>query len=579
MRLSLRPYQTDGLNDIRGSMARAMRAPLYVLPTGGGKTVCYSAIGEGAAARGNRVLILEHRKELIRQASLALGRLGVRHRIIAPPDKIAEIRRAHAARAGQPCIDQNAIIAVASVQTLARRMEWLQEFDPALIVIDEAHHAVAGTWARIIAACPKARLLGVTATPCRTDGQGLGDVFDDMIHGPSIAWLIAEGYLVRPVTYAPPLPAEALEELKKLSRKGGDVKGDEVAAVLDKPTITGCAVEHYTKIAPGRPAIVFCASIKHANHVCEAFCAAGYRFRVVTGDMEDDDRDAAILGLADGTVQGIVTVDVVSEGTDVPVAEVAIMLRSTESLSLFLQQGGRILRPVYADGYDLSTRDGRLAAIAASEKPFAVLLDHVANTGQLNGCLFIPKHGFLQWEREWSLQGKKKRAKGEAQERLPRTLQCPNCYMTHEPTPACPACGHVYDARLAQPREIAGELRVVDASPEDVARQQSRLAQGKAGSVESLMALGHSRSRAEHIVAARAEKDRLQADLRDMLIRWSRATGRGIREGWGFAMADIRDMTPKRLRELIDQVGQALFAGPPSNDNRQADAFGGVSHG
>lgn len=577
MKLSLRSYQTDGLNNIRAALAKGRHAPLLVLPTGAGKTVCYSAIGEGAAARGNRVLILEHRRELIRQASVALGRLGVPHQVIAPPDKIADIRRVHVAKLGRPYVDQKAIIAVASVQTLARRMDWLQEFNPALLVIDEAHHAVAGTWARIIAALPRAKLLGVTATPCRTDGQGLGDVFDDLIVGPSIADLIDDGYLVRPVTYAPPLPEAAQEELKGLRKKGGDVKADEVAAVLDKPTITGCAVEHYTKTAPGRPAIVFCASIKHARHVCDAFCDAGYRFKVITGDMDDDERDEGINGLAEGRLHGIVTVDIAGEGTDIPVAEVAIMLRATESESLFIQQGGRVLRPVYADGYDLSTREGRLAAIAASEKPFAVLLDHVGNSGISKGGEFIRKHGLLIDHREWSLQGRKKRAKGEAQERLPRTLQCPNCYMTHEPRPTCPACGYAYDARLIQPRQVAGELKPIEASPEDIARQQARREQGKAGSVESLMALGHSRSRAEHIVAARAEKDRLQADLRDLLIKWARATGRGVIEGWGFAMADVRDMKPKQLRENIQKVGEALFMLPPANDNRQADAFGGVA--
>lgn len=557
MKLTLRPYQGEGLDAIRGALGKGKKAPIYVLPTGGGKTVCYSAIGEGAAARGNRVLILEHRKELIRQASVALGRLGVRHQVVAPADKIADLRRVHVARLGQPFIDQNAIIAVASVQTLARRMDWLQEFDPALLVIDEAHHAVAGTWARIIAALPRAKLLGVTATPCRTDGQGLGDVFDELLLGPSIAELIDDGYLVRPVTYAPPLPEAAQEELKGLRRKGGDVKADEVAAVLDKPTITGCAVEHYTKVAPARPAIVFCASIKHAKHVCEAFCAAGYRFKVITGDMDDDERDAGINGLAEGQLHGIVTVDIAGEGTDIPVAEVAIMLRATESESLFIQQGGRVLRPVYADGYDLSTREGRLAAIAASEKPFAVLLDHVGNSGILKNGMFVPKHGQLTDDRGWSLKGRKKRPKGEAAERLPRMFQCPSCYMVHEPRPTCPACGHQYDARALQPREIAGELKPIEVSAEQLERERQRKLAAQQKIIE----------------AARAEKLKLQNEVSDLLVLWSKATGKGVREGWGFAMADIRDMKPKRLRELAEEIGHALFvlpAGSVANDNRQA---------
>lgn len=570
MRLRLRPYQDDGLNDIRGSLGKGNKAPLYVLPTGGGKTVCYSAIGEGAAARGNRVLILEHRKELIRQASVALGRLGVRHQIVAPPDKIADIRRVHVAKLGQPFIDRDAIIAVASVQTLARRMDWLQEFNPALLVIDEAHHAVAGTWARIIAALPRAKLLGVTATPCRTDGQGLGDVFDDLLEGPSIAELIADGYLVSPKLYAPPLPRDAQEELKKARRKGGDIDAGEQSAILDKPTITGCAVEHYTKVAAGKPAIVFCASIRHATHVCDAFCAAGYRFKVITGDMEDDERDAGINGLAEGTVQGIVTVDIAGEGVDIPVAEVGIMLRATESESLYIQQGGRVLRPVYADGYDLDTPEGRLAAIAASPKPFAIILDHVGNSGRTEGGRFIVKHGLLTADRAWSLKGRKKR-KGASRDDEPllKIIQCPSCYTAHEPRPTCPSCGHVYQAQAHQPRQVAGELVEIKPSEAELARQAERLAQGKARSVEQLVATGMSLHRAQHIVAARAEKDALQNELRDLLIKWARNTGRGISQTWGFALADVREMKPKALRENIEKVSQALFAAP-ANDNRQA---------
>jgi superfamily II DNA or RNA helicase len=540
VKVSLRPYQQSAVESIRGEFGAGRKSVVFVLPCGGGKTYTFSYIAEQAALRGNRVLILQHRKELIRQSSCSLASLSVHHRVVSPADKIADLRRIQVARFGLPFIDQHANVSAASVQTLTRRLDWLQEFNPALVIADECHHVLATGWRRIIDALPRARLLGVTATPCRMDGQGLGDVFESMVLGPSMRELIDDGALVRPRVFAPPVKFS----LDGVHRSGGDFNAKELSQVLDQPTITGDAVEHYRKLAPGRPAIVFCASVKHAHHVCEEFVAAGFRFKVVTGDMDDDERDAGINGLADGRIHGIVTVDIAGEGVDIPVAEVAIMLRATESESLYIQQAGRVLRP-------------------APGKEYGLILDHVGN---------VLRHGMPDADRAWTLKGRQKRAKGEAKEQGPRILQCPKCYMVTEPTSTCPACGHVFDAKMLQPRQVAGELREIEVDADTIARQQARLEQGRANTLDQLKAMGMSTARAQHVLAARAEKERLQTELRDLLIKWSRNTGRGIREGWGFAMADVRDMKPKQLRETIERVGAALFDVPamPANDNRQA---------
>lgn len=531
MKVTLRPYQQQGVDELRACFRAGKKAPLFVLPTGGGKTITYAAIAEGAAARGNRILILEHRKELIRQASLAVGGLGVRHQVIAPPGKVADIRRTHVARLGWPMIDTSSHVAVASVQTLARRMDWLQQFDPDVIVIDEAHHAVAGTWKRIIEALPRARLLGVTATPCRTDGQGLGDVFDAMVLGPTMLELIEMGNLVRPRVFAPPLAVD----LSNAEHKGGDFDPAAVAVLLDKPSVTGDAVEHYRKLAPGRPAIVFCSSVRHAEHVAADFRGAGFRFEIVTGDMDDDLRDERIMGLADGRLQGICTVDVVSEGTDIPVAEVAILLRPTESESLFLQQVGRVLRP-------------------AEGKEYGLVLDHVGN---------VSRHGLPHSDREWTLDGRKRGKGGKREiEQTIRVLQCPKCYLAHDPAPCCPSCGHTYEVQGREVEKREGQLEEVTEAP------VQRVATGRLQDMASMKAAGISTGRAAHILAARAEKDKLQNELRDLLVRWSKATGRGVRDGWGFAIADVRDMKPKALREHIETVGEALFL-DAANDNRE----------
>ena len=530
MKFKLRDYQQRGVEEIRGQYRDGKKAVLYVLPTGGGKTVTYAHIAEQAGAKGNRVLILEHRKELIRQASLASGGLGLHHRIVAPQNKIIDIRRAHVGQFGQPYIDQNGDVAVASVQTLARRISWLQEFDPAMIIIDEAHHAVAGTWARIIEALPKAKLLGVTATPCRTDGQGLGDVFDSMVLGPSMEDLIESGSLVPPRIFAPPLRAD----LSSVHRSKGDLRTDEQADILDQPTIIGDAVNEYRKLAAHRPAIVFCCNVKHAKHVAEQFRAAGFKFYAIFGDMDDGERDRLIYGLADGSVEGLVSVDVISEGTDIPVAEVAIMLRATESESLFLQQAGRVLRP--ADG-----------------KEYGLIIDHVGN---------VMRHGKPHDDRSWTLDGRQKRgSNGEKGEAAVKILQCPECYLVHDPAPTCPQCGHHYEARVFQPRHLEGELVEMVETDEERERRLARKEQGRAKDVDALVKLGHSKSRAEHIIAARQEKERLQAELKDLLVRWARQTDRTVNNGWGYGMSDIRTMKPKALRENIEKVSESLFHG------------------
>lgn len=578
MKLSLRPYQSEGIELVRAEYRRKRRRPLYVLPTGAGKTVFYASVAEGSAARGKRVLILEHRKELIRQASVALGRIGVRHQVIVPDEKLAGIRRAHVDKIGWPMIDPRAHVAVASVQTLAVNMEWLAEFDPDLIVIDEAHHAVAGTWARIIAACPNAQLLGVTATPCRTNGQGLGDVFDVMVLGPSMKELIALGYLLPPKVVAPPLKVD-LSKVRK--RRDGELDPDAQAELLmASREITGDAIEHYNRLAPGRPAIVFAANLKHAEAVAAEFRSAGWRFEVIHGGMLDTERDRLIEGLADGSIHGLVNKDLISEGTDIPVAEVAILLRLTDSESWYLQATGRVLRPVFADGYDLGDLEQRHAAIAASGKHFGLVIDHVGNSGRFIDGEFVRKHGLPHDDRDWDLKGRKKRAGAKAaNDDAVAIRQCPECYAVHEPAPACPSCGFTYKVRaIAPPKQVDGMLAEVqdDVAADAAARAAAKRAQAAARTVQDLAATGMSIGRAEHVIAAREEKARLQQQLKDLIRRWYEAAGRprgaaaAVQAAFGFPSTDVMKMKPKALREAVERVTEEILRlqiGAPANDN------------
>ena len=441
--LELRPYQTDSVTELREAYANGAKSPLYVLPTGGGKTFSFAYIAMLTANRGGRVLILVHRSELIKQSSATLDFIGVPHGIVAP---------------GHSATDD--AVQIASVQTLARRIK-KRAYHADLIIVDEAHHAVAGSWRKILDAFPEARILGVTATPCRLDGRGLDGVFDAMIQGPSVSDLIEAGYLSEYSLFAPSCDLD----MSRVTRRGGDYAKNEIAEQVDKPTITGSAVGHYRRLCDGRPAIAFCATVKHAEHVAETFRIAGYNSESLDGTLDAETRAARIAGLASGEIHVLTSCEIISEGFDLPAVAVAILLRPTASTSLYLQQVGRALRPFPG-------------------KSKAVILDHVGNT---------LRHGLPDEDREWSLDGLAKRSRG-ATEAGPSFIQCARCFFCFVPEPRCPHCG----AECALPKdrtpdEVEGELVELSAEEIAAARAARKREEGRAGTLEELLALAKQR--------------------------------------------------------------------------------------
>lgn len=436
---ALRPYQSRAVEQVRESFRQGKRRPLLVAPTGSGKTVVFSYVTANAAAKGNRTLVLVHRAELLNQTHAALNELQVPHGLIA---------------AGKTP-DSTQLTQIASVQTLVRRMDIVRP--PDLIVIDEAHHATAGAWAAVLARWPQARVLGVTATPARLDGKGLGSVFDDLIRGPEVADLIGQGFLCRPQYFAP--KTVSMEGVHKVA---GDFNRAEMAERMDKPTITGDAVNHYRKYAHGLPCVVFCTGVKHAEHVTQAFNAQGYRFAILNGTLAPEERAKRVLGLGSGALQGLVTVEIVSEGFDLPVVACAIMLRPTASLSLHLQQVGRVLR-------------------IAPGKPRAIILDHVGN---------CRRHGLAEEVRDWSLDGIVRKGKRGLLDDVASTRQCPKCFAVHTPSPNCPQCLHLYEIKDRTPDVVDGELEEIQARQ---AVKHRKREQGTAQTVEDLVRVGKAR--------------------------------------------------------------------------------------
>ena len=436
---SLRPYQQTAVDAVRDSFRSGRRRPLLVAPTGSGKTVIFSYITASAAAKGNRTLVLVHRQELLEQCHRSLNSMDVPHGLIAS-----------GLTPGRHQLTQ-----VASVQTLIRRFDRVMA--PDLIVIDEAHHATAGAWARVLKQWPNARVLGVTATPQRLDGKGLGQVFDDLIRGPEVANLVDQGFLAKPVYYAPKTVS-----MDGVHKTAGDYNRAEIAERMDKPTITGDAVTHYRKYSDGQPCIVFCTGIKHAEHVAQAFNASGYRFKVIDGTLAKEERARRVLDLSSGQLDGLVSVDIVSEGFDLPCVSVAILLRPTASLSLHLQQVGRVLR-------------------SSPGKQRAVILDHVGN---------CRRHGLAEEVRDWSLDGVRKRVRNNIQDDIQSTRQCPQCFAVHTPSPACPQCLHVYEIKDRIPDVVDGELEEIKAR---VAIRDRKREQGTAQTLEDLIRVGKAR--------------------------------------------------------------------------------------
>ncbi len=399
----LRPRQQKAIADVRAAYASGRRAPILCAPTGAGKTFTAAEIIRSAVAKGNRVWFLAHLKEILDDTCTRLELAGIAY------------GRIMAGARSEPHRD----VQVVSVQTAVRRSDLKR---PDLIIVDECHLAVASTYRAVFEMCGNPLLLGLTGTPCRLDGRGLGEMFDCIVPTCSTGDLIGEGLLAPIKYYAPSRP-----DLTAVHMRAGDYARDELEDIVDQPMITGDAVKHYRKMCHNRPAVAFCVSVKHAEHVAASFRAAGYRAVAVSGESNKQERKDALDGLRAGSIDVVCNAQLWVAGVDVPNIECIILLRPTKSLTFYLQAIGRGLR--LADG-----------------KQHCTVLDHA-------GCVF--EHGMPDIQREWSLEGRKKKKKSDA----PAVKQCPMCFGVHEPTPACPMCGHIYTTVARNgPQQVDGEL-------------------------------------------------------------------------------------------------------------------------
>jgi superfamily II DNA or RNA helicase len=378
------PHQAYAVAETESSWRAGIRGVIVQVPTGGGKSRILRQIVDNHAASRKVIYVLVHREMLLGQLSDELREAGIPHGII---------------KSGYPMLRYR--VQVCSVATLVNRLDKLPE--PEIIVHDECHHALAPSHKRVYDFWPKALRLGLTATPRRPDGKSLGDVYDKIIPGPQSRELIGGGFLADFDYFA---PAEI--DVAGVHHRAGEYVASELEAKVNKREITGDAIEHYRKYADHQPAIVCCATIKHAQDVADQYCEAGYKAVAVHSKLPKEQIQAAKRGLIDGSLEVLVQVDLLGEGVDIKGAACLQMLRHTDSIIIFLQQCGRVLR-----------KHGEKRAI---------ILDHVGNW---------TRHGLPDDYREWDLEP------SVDEPQMSKYKRCPGCLRPiARSAKVCPCCGY-----------------------------------------------------------------------------------------------------------------------------------------
>jgi len=412
MRHELWDYQQRAVGDVISALHRR---PILVAPTGSGKTVMATALVEQL---GLGTLWLAHRKELIDQAARRLEAHGLVCGIIM------------AGYASMPL----AQVQVASVQTLIRRDKPRAD----LIVIDECHHATADSYQSILDAYPDARVIGLTATPFRLDGHGLGDLFGELVVAAYPHVLCDSGVLHQPKVWASKSP-----DLRGVKVIAGDYSIGALAARTNTQELNADIVATWLKRAAGRRTVAFAVDMAHSRAITDAFCQSGIAAEHVDGSTPPDERDAILARLASGQTLIVSNCMVLTEGWDLPALECAIIARPTASLNLHLQMIGRVMR-------------------AAEGKDGAIVLDHAGNHHI---------HGLVTRRLNYSLNGEKV---GHSEPLgLRRCAECGLLFELH--LESCPECGWMPSAedRRRERLEIhgGGELTEFDDSSFEYRRQ------------------------------------------------------------------------------------------------------------
>lgn len=377
---------------------------LAVAPTGAGKTIMLSAVaGRMVGGTDAKACVLAHRDELTDQNRTKFGRVN-------PKIATSVVDAREKSWRGQ--------VTFAMVPTLARsaNLGAMPALD--LLVIDEAHHAAADSYRRIIDQAlhnnPMCRIYGVTATPNRGDKKGLRPVFSNVADQIRIGELIASGHLVPPRTFVVDVGVQ--DALSNVKRTVDDFDMAEVDAIMNRAPVTEAVVRHWKEKAGDRQTVVFCSTVDHARNVTAAFNEAGAPAAMVYGDMSDADRRSVLAAYASGDIRVVINVAVLTEGWDHPPTSCVVLLRPSSYKSTMIQMVGRGLRTVSPD-----------------EHPGVIKTDCIVLDFGTSTLL----HGSL--EQDVDLDGHE--ADGDAP-----TKDCPECgAVVPIGVTECPLCGHVWE--------------------------------------------------------------------------------------------------------------------------------------
>lgn len=497
----LRDYQRDLYDDIHAAW-RWARNVLAVAPTGSGKTSTFAKVIHDHPGAS---IAIAHRNELVSQISMSLARCGVRHRIIGPPALIRACVGLHVSELRRSYYDQDAAHGVAGVDTLVKRPPdnpWFRQVT--LWVQDECHHLLADNkWGKATKLFPNAKGLGVTATPTRADGRGLGrhadGLMDAMVESPGMRDLIGMGYLTDYRIFAPPSDINLAAVPTSAS---GDFSPEPLRAAVHKSHIVGDVVSHYLRIAPGKLGVTFAVDVESATEIAAAYRQAGVPSEVVSADTPPALRAAILARFARGDLKQLLNVDLFGEGFDLPAIEVVSMARPTQSFALYSQQFGRALRPLEG-------------------KSHAIVIDHVSN---------VLRHGLPDAPRVWTLDRREKRARGKPDDVIP-VRTCPSCLSVYERIyRECPFCGHYPEpAGRSGPEMVDGDL--AELTPEALARLRGEIDKPLVIPYNATPEIAGAVKKRHH------EKAQAQAALREAMAQWG---GHRVAEGMSLSQAQRR---------------------------------------
>ena len=436
--IQLWDFQDVVIADARDAIRAGHRSLLIVASTGAGKTVIGADIIRSADEMQKQAMFMAHRRELIRQTANKLLDFGVEHGIIMADDTKDRWRG----------------VQVASIDTLrARYMNDKKRNQPdlpkvAILMVDEAHRSMSPTYQKLIKHYKKQGtiIIGLTATPIRGDGKGLGSLYDTMIEAPPMSDLIEMGFLVPPRYYAPTVP-----DLTGVHIRKGDYVEGELQKVMDRREPVGDIVENWLRICPERKTIVFAAGVKHSIHIAERFRKAGVAAEHVDGTTPTEDRDAILDRLRSGETQLVSNCMVLTEGFDCPSLDAAILARPTKNLGLYIQMGGRILR---VDPDNPAKVDG-------------LIIDHSGN---------LYEHGFLEDDHGWQLtEDDACTSAAERQKKLDekKPITCSECAHVYTGQLVCPKCGHTPVMRGKDPEHRAADLMEIRRTKREKAAKQA----------------------------------------------------------------------------------------------------------